>query len=68
MASNHLAEYFYVELTYNGAESVLNPAQELGFEWAEDDHIDSEGLVDWDSVLDSATEYLKKRGIVIIYY
>ena len=56
-----------IVIDYSGAESVLNPAQELGFEWAEDDHLDFEGLVDWDSVLDAATAYLRNRGIVIRY-
>ena len=54
-------------IDYSGAESVLNAAQKLGFDWFEDDHIDTEGNVDWDPILDAATAYLRNRGIVIRY-
>jgi hypothetical protein len=52
---------------YGNAEDIIDPAVRLGWEYAEDDHLDHSGIIDWDSVLSEATEYLNKKGYKIEY-
>jgi hypothetical protein len=55
-------------ISYRGnAEDILEPAARLGWEYVEDDYLDSDGMIDWDRVLDKASAYLKKLGYIIEY-
>jgi len=55
-------------ILYKGnAEDIVEPAVRLGWEYIEDDHIDADGVVDWDSVCNEATDYLNKLGYRIEY-
>ena len=55
-------------IDYHGnAEDITKPAIKLGWEYAEDDHLDDAGTVDWDSLLSEATKYLTARGYKVEY-
>jgi hypothetical protein len=49
------------------ATDIIDPAVELGWEFAEDDYIDAFGVIDWDKALESATEFLQNCRYRINY-
>ena len=55
-------------IEYSGnAPDIIDPAVELGWEFAEDDYVDASGVIDWDRALEAATEFLQNSGYRIEY-
>lgn len=52
---------------YGNAEDIITPAAKLGWDFDEDDYIDPEGYIDWDEVIENATLFLQKAGVIIQY-
>lgn len=55
-------------VSYHGnAEDIIGPAEKMGWIFEEEKYLDPDGCINWDRVLDEATDFLRTKGITICY-